>query len=86
MLTQSGFIKRRTLQYKFLTCAEFHDNDLSPAFLLFFDGQKLDNIFVFDFLQHLEFSHLNLLRPHVRQLVERLHGYGLPVMFVHALQ
>ena len=55
-------------------------------YLFLFDGQEFDDIFMFDFLKDFEFSHLDLLGPHVRKLVKRLDSHRLPIVFVHALQ
>ena len=68
-----------------LTRAEFHDDDFAAALLLLLDGEQLDDVLVLDLLQHLELAHLHLLRPHVRQLVERLHRHRLAVVLVHTL-
>ena len=73
------------LYFKIITCAEFHDDDLAAALLLLLDGEQLDDVLVLDLLQHLELPHLHLLRPHVRQLVERLHRYRFAVVLVHTL-
>ena len=59
---------------------------LSATLLLLLDGQQLDNVLVLDFLQDLKLAHLDLLRPHVRQLVERLHRNRLPIVLVHTLK
>ena len=68
------------------TGAELHDDDLASPFLLLLNSQQFDNVLVFDFLQDFKLSHLNLLRTHVRQLVERLDRHGLAIVLVDPLR
>ena len=58
------------------TCAELHNDDPALAILLLLNGQQLDNVFVLHLLEHLKFSHLDLLGPHVGQLVEGFHRHS----------
>ena len=40
------------------TCAQLHDDDFSPPFLLLLDGQQLDDVLVLHLLEDLELAHL----------------------------
>lgn len=68
------------------TGAELHDDHLTSAVLLLLDRQQLHDVLVLDLLQDLELPHLHIVRPHVAQLIERLHRDRLPIVLVDALK
>lgn len=66
--------------------AELHNNHLATSFLVLLDGQQFHNVFMVDLLQGLEFSHLDICRPHVTIWVEGLNGHRFAGYLVNPLK